>query len=77
MTSLAGFLIAAAIDKYVYIGFTTICADLIVKYSRLERVSDASKSSIRSVKLRMLDMDGAAELASDGRYSASMAWVIR
>ncbi|MEY4385789.1 MAG: hypothetical protein RLY20_1072 [Verrucomicrobiota bacterium] len=39
-----GFLIAAAIDKYVYITLhDTFVADLIVKYSKLERVPDAGR----------------------------------
>jgi D-glycero-alpha-D-manno-heptose-7-phosphate kinase len=39
-----GFLVAAAIDKYVYITLhQTFVADLIVKYSKLERVADASQ----------------------------------
>jgi D-glycero-alpha-D-manno-heptose-7-phosphate kinase len=39
-----GFLIAAAVDKYVYITLhDTFVADLIVKYSKLERVTDASQ----------------------------------
>jgi D-glycero-alpha-D-manno-heptose-7-phosphate kinase len=39
-----GFLIAAAIDKYVYLTLhETFVPDLIVKYSKLERVPDASK----------------------------------
>jgi len=39
-----GFLIAAAIDKYVYITLhDTFVPDLIVKYSELERVPDASR----------------------------------
>src|SRR5579859_3230462 len=39
-----GFLIAAAIDRYVYITLhDTFVPDLIVKYSELERVPDASK----------------------------------
>jgi D-glycero-alpha-D-manno-heptose-7-phosphate kinase len=38
-----GFLIAAAIDKYVYITLhETFVTDLIVKYSKLERVPDAA-----------------------------------
>jgi len=38
-----GFLIAAAIDKYVYITVhDTFVSDLIVKYSELERVPDAA-----------------------------------
>ena len=40
----SGFLIAAAIDKYVYITLHhTFVEDLIVKYSKLERVRDASE----------------------------------
>jgi D-glycero-alpha-D-manno-heptose-7-phosphate kinase len=39
-----GFLIAAAIDKYVYITLhDTFVSDLIVKYSELERVPDAAR----------------------------------
>jgi D-glycero-alpha-D-manno-heptose-7-phosphate kinase len=39
-----GFLIAAAIDKYVYITVhETFVPDLIVKYSKLERVAEASQ----------------------------------
>jgi D-glycero-alpha-D-manno-heptose-7-phosphate kinase len=39
-----GFLIAAAIDKYVYITLhDTFVPDLIVKYSKLERVPDAAR----------------------------------
>src|SRR5579872_2505922 len=39
-----GFLIAAAIDKYVYITLhETFVPELIVKYSKLERVADASQ----------------------------------
>ena len=40
----SGFLIAAAIDKYVYITLhQTFVTDLIVKYSQLERVKHASE----------------------------------
>jgi D-glycero-alpha-D-manno-heptose-7-phosphate kinase len=39
-----GFLIAAAIDKYVYITLhDTFVPDLIVKYSKLERVAEAAQ----------------------------------
>ena len=39
-----GFLVAAAIDKYVYITLhRTFVPDLIVKYSKLERVADAAR----------------------------------
>jgi len=56
-----GFLIAAAIDKYVYITVhQTFVADLIVKYSKLERVPSAAQLQhpiVREV-FRMLDLDG-------------------
>ncbi|MCS7337033.1 MAG: galactokinase [Verrucomicrobiae bacterium] len=56
-----GFLIAAAIDKYVYITLhETFVPDLIVKYSRLERVPDASKLEHPIIReaFAMLGMDG-------------------
>src|SRR5258708_33791756 len=40
----SGFLVAAAIDKYVYITLhQTFVNDLIVKYSKLERVANAAE----------------------------------
>ena len=63
-----GFLIAAAIDKYVYITLhDNFTPDLIVKYSRLERVTDAAKVEHPIIReaFAMLDMDGRGlELAS-------------
>ncbi len=56
-----GFLIAAAIDKYVYITLhETFVPDLIVKYSRLERVPDATKLEHPIIReaFAMLGMDG-------------------
>ena len=42
-----GFLIAAAIDKYVYITVhDTFVPDLIVKYSELERVPEAKLADL-------------------------------
>src|SRR5256885_292739 len=39
-----GFLVAAAIDKYVYITLhETFVEDIIIKYSQLERVSSADR----------------------------------
>ena len=39
-----GFLVAGALDKYVYLTLhRTFVPDLIVKYSKLERVADAAK----------------------------------
>jgi D-glycero-alpha-D-manno-heptose-7-phosphate kinase len=63
-----GFLIAAAIDKYVYITVhETFVDDLIVKYSRLERVPSAEQLEhpIFREAFRLLQMDGRSlEIAS-------------
>ena len=63
-----GFLIAAAIDKYVYITVhETFVPDLIVKYSELERVPDAAqlKHPILREAFALLGLDGRGlELAS-------------
>ena len=63
-----GFLIAAAIDRYVYITLhENFTPDLIVKYSRLERVSEAGKLEHPIIReaFALLDMDGCGlELAS-------------
>jgi D-glycero-alpha-D-manno-heptose-7-phosphate kinase len=63
-----GFLIAAAIDKYVYITVhDTFVSDVIVKYSELERVADAAKlrHPIFREAFALLNMDGhGLELAS-------------
>ena len=63
-----GFLIAAAIDKYVYITVhETFVSDVIVKYSELERVSDVTKLKhpIFRQAFALLGMDGhGLELAS-------------
>ena len=56
-----GFLIAAAIDKYVYITLhDTFVPDLIVKYSELERVPAAAqlKHPIIREAFAMVGMDG-------------------
>ena len=43
-TEHGGFLVAAAIDKYVYITqHNTFQEEIIVKYSKLERVSSVDK----------------------------------
>ena len=63
-----GFLIAAAIDRYVYITLhETFMQDLIVKYSELERVDDAAqlKHPIIREAFALLGMNGhALELTS-------------
>ena len=56
-----GFLIAAAIDRYVYITLhDTFVPDLLAKYSELERVADASqlKHPILREAFALLGMDG-------------------
>src|SRR5438270_9977276 len=63
-----GYLIAGAIDKYVYITVhETFVDDLIVKYSSLERVpsADQLEHPIFREAFRLLEMDGRAlEIAS-------------
>ena len=57
-----GFLIAAAIDKYVYITLhDTFVPDLIVKYSELERVPDATRLKHPIIR------EAFAEVGMDGR----------
>src|SRR5438309_10744526 len=56
-----GFLIAAAIDKYVCITLhQTFVPELIIKYSRLERVKNIGEVQhpITREALRLLDIDG-------------------
>jgi D-glycero-alpha-D-manno-heptose-7-phosphate kinase len=64
----SGFLLAAAIDKYVYITLhQTFVADLIVKYSKLERVPTAGELQHPIIReaLKLVGMDGKyLELAS-------------
>ncbi|MFC1491330.1 galactokinase [Nitrospinota bacterium] len=63
-----GFVIAAAIDKYVYITLhQTFVSDLLIKYSRMERVShvDEIQHPIIREALKLLEMDGSGlELVS-------------
>ncbi len=64
----SGFLISAAIDKYVYITVhETFVPELIIKYSKLERVTriDEIQHPIIREALRLLNIDVASlELAS-------------
>src|SRR5881396_3471902 len=64
----SGFLIAAAINKYVYITVhETFVDDLIIKYSRLERVPSAEhiEHPIFREALRLLGVSGQSlEIAS-------------
>ena len=58
-----GFLIAAAIDKYVYITVhKTFVEEMIVKYSKVERVAHASELEHPIVReaCALLQMDGRA-----------------
>jgi D-glycero-alpha-D-manno-heptose-7-phosphate kinase len=62
-----GFLIAGAIDKYVYIALHEPFVDqIIVKYSQMEVVTavDEVKHPIVREALRMLGIDGHVEIAS-------------
>src|SRR6266567_568741 len=63
-----GFLVAAAVDKYVYITVhDTFVDDLIVKYSKLERVASAEEVAhpIFREALRLLGVTGKSlEIAS-------------
>jgi len=57
----SGFLIAAAIDKYVYITLhQTFDPELIVKFSKLERVGSADELQHPIIReaLRLLELDG-------------------
>ncbi len=64
----SGFLISAAIDKYVYITLhKTFVQDLIIKYSRMERVSDVSEVQHPIIReaLKLSGVEGAyLELSS-------------
>src|SRR6185369_5958147 len=63
-----GFLVAGALDKYVYITLhETFVPDLIVKYSKLERVSKAAELEHPIIReaFALLGMDGRSlELSS-------------
>lgn len=57
----SGFLIAAAIDRYVYITLhQTFVPDLIVKYSKLERVSSAQEVQHPIIReaMKLVGIDG-------------------
>jgi len=57
----SGFLIAAAIDRYVYITLhQTFVPDLIVKYSKLERVASAAEVQHPIIReaLKLVGIDG-------------------
>ncbi|MBX3736377.1 MAG: galactokinase [Candidatus Didemnitutus sp.] len=87
-----GFLVAGALDKYVYLTLhRTFVPDLIVKYSKLERVADASQLehpivreafallglSGRSLELTsMADIPGGTGLGSSGSFTTALLKVL-
>jgi D-glycero-alpha-D-manno-heptose-7-phosphate kinase len=63
----SGFLIAAAIDKYVYITLhQTFGQELILKYSKLERVSNVAEIQHPIIReaLKLVGIDGHMEITS-------------
>jgi D-glycero-alpha-D-manno-heptose-7-phosphate kinase len=63
----SGFLIAAAIDKYVYITLhQTFGQELILKYSKLERVSTVAEIQHPIIReaLKLIGIDGHMEITS-------------
>lgn len=87
-----GFLIAAAVDKYVYLTLhRTFGPDLIVKYSKLERVTHAAELEHpiireafnllgmdgRSLELTsMADIPGGTGLGSSGSFTTALLKVL-
>src|SRR2546423_2889563 len=84
----SGFLIAAAINKYVYITIhETFVNDLIIKYSKLERVSNAEalehpifREALRLLKINetnleitsMADIPAGTGLGSSGSFTTAL-----
>ena len=84
----SGFLIAAAIDKYVYINLhQTFVEDLIIKYSKLERVRSVEeiehpiiRESLKHVDIRpshleitsMADIPAGTGLGSSGSFTTAL-----
>lgn len=87
-----GFLVAGALDKYVYLTLhRTFVPDLIVKYSKLERVTEAAKLEHpiireafgllgmdgRSLELTsMADIPGGTGLGSSGSFTTALLKVL-
>src|SRR5580765_6475328 len=83
-----GFLIAAAIDKYVYITIhETFVEDLIIKYSKLERVPNAEsiehpifREALKLLQIHetnleissMADIPAGTGLGSSGSFTAAL-----
>ena len=84
----SGFLIAAAIDKYVYINLhQTFVEDLIIKYSKLERVTTIDeiehpiiRESLKHVDIKpsyleitsMADIPSGTGLGSSGSFTTAL-----
>jgi D-glycero-alpha-D-manno-heptose-7-phosphate kinase len=84
----SGFLIAAAINKYVYITIhETFVSDLIIKYSKLERVPNAAsiehpifREAIKLLKIEetnieiasMADIPAGTGLGSSGSFTTAL-----
>src|SRR3954471_12169691 len=84
----SGFLIAAAIDKYVYITLhQTFTEELIIKYSKLERVNSIDKiehpiirECLRHVSIQtphleitsMADIPAGTGLGSSGSFTTAL-----
>ena len=87
-----GFLVAGALDKYVYLTLhRTFVPDLIVKYSKLERVASAAQLEHpiireafallgmdgRSLELTsMADIPGGTGLGSSGSFTTALLKVL-
>src|SRR5215831_1562119 len=83
-----GFLIAAAIDKYVYITIhETFMNELIIKYSKLERATNSAaiehpifREALRLLDIRetnleissMADIPAGTGLGSSGSFTAAL-----
>lgn len=83
-----GFLIAAAIDKYVYIALhQTFIDELIVKYSKMERVSNIARikhpiirEALKFIKIKernleissMADIPAGTGLGSSGSFTTAL-----
>ena len=71
----SGFLIAAAIDKYVYITLhQTFVTDLIVKYSQLERVKHTSELRHPIIREAMMALESLQQSNGWDRYWDRAVW---
>src|SRR5690348_10902843 len=88
----SGFVISAAIDKYVYITLHTTFVDyLIVKYSKMEKVSNIDdiqhpiiREALRSVSVQpgyleitsMSDIPAGSGLGSSGSFGTALLYAL-